>query len=116
LTDYVPPSLAEVGFVHLCHREQAVFVLETHFGFGRDVHDRRAASDVRALVLDESRLLSPIKEEHVEGHGVFPHLYGPLRQDAVLTSVLIERDVPHNEVVRLIDDAIDGVVHTSRSL
>ena len=95
---YQPPSLVDEGFVHLCHRQQAIEVLERHF----DIANR----PVLALVLDESRLLSPIKEE-ATGHGTYPHLYGELRNDAVRTRIFIPAGTQPDEIMRLLDDGID---------
>lgn len=97
LEDYVPESLADVGFVHLCHRNQAVEVRARHFP---------PLTDLVALVFDPAQLLSPVKEEET-GHGVFPHLYGPLRTDAVRTSVFLPGAASGDEVLRLLDDAIE---------
>lgn len=115
LEDYVPPSLATEGFVHLCHRDQLLGVLERHFAFDKDL-DARLKRDprpvaVNVLVLDASRLLSPVKEEPVSKddvvYGVFPHLYGPLRTDAIFGVVAVDKDLGHDEILRLVDDAIE---------
>jgi uncharacterized protein (DUF952 family) len=108
MDSYTPASLATEGFVHLCRRDQLVDVLERHFGFHKDVEARSSVLDVNVLVLDPARLLSPVKEERVGDHGVFPHLYGALRADAVMRVIAIAADIGHDEVVRVIDDAIES--------
>jgi uncharacterized protein (DUF952 family) len=111
LSDYTPESLASEGFVHLCHRDQLLSVLERHFSMDKDL-DARASREphpqaVNIVILDVSRLLSPVKEEQVGTHGVFPHLYGPLRSDAILRVVPVAAELGHDEVLRLVDDAIE---------
>ena len=95
---YQPQSLVDEGFVHLCHRQQALDVLERHF----DIDNRPGL----AFVLDESRLLSPVKDEET-GHGVFPHLYGELRADAIRNRIFIPAGTQPDEILRLLDDGID---------
>lgn len=98
IATYQPASLTTEGFVHLCHRQQALEVLERHF----DIENR----PVLAFVIDESRLLSPVKDEET-GHGVFPHLYGELRADVVRTRIFIPAGTQPDEILRLLDDGID---------
>jgi len=77
-----PPSLAEVGFVHLSTPDQV------HLPADRLFPDRR---DVVLLVVDPTRLTAPVRFEP----GVptdpasmrFPHLYGPLPTAAVVAVV-----------------------------
>ena len=69
----VPPSLAEVGFVHLSTPEQV------HLPAQRLFPGRR---DVVLLVVDPARLTDPVRfEPGVPGDPTgmrFPHLFGPL--------------------------------------
>ncbi|WP_225726687.1 MULTISPECIES: DUF952 domain-containing protein [unclassified Nocardia] len=86
--EYRPPSLDEVGFIHLSAPEQAHLPANRLFA-GR--------GDLVLLRLDPSRLGSPVEWEP----GVptdpesmlFPHLYGPLPVDAV-TAVVEYRPGP----------------------
>lgn len=75
----VPPSLHEVGFVHLSTPEQVGLPASRLF------HSRR---DVALLVFDPDRLDVPIKwEPGVPGDPEsmrFPHAFGPLPTNAVL--------------------------------
>jgi uncharacterized protein (DUF952 family)/N-acetylglutamate synthase-like GNAT family acetyltransferase len=77
-----PPSLAEVGFVHLSSPAQV------HLPADRLFPGRR---DVVLLVVDPARLADPVRlEPGVPGDPAsmrFPHLYGPLPTAAV-TAVL----------------------------
>ncbi|MCU1604308.1 MAG: uncharacterized protein JWP46_773, partial [Modestobacter sp.] len=74
-----PPSLAEVGFLHLSTPDQAHLPAERLF-------PRR--QDVVVLVVDRSRLRAPVRfEPGVPGDPAsmrFPHLYGPLPTSAVV--------------------------------
>lgn len=105
LEQYVPASLSTEGFVHLCHRDQLIGVLQRHFA-PPDARER--TSDLNVLVLDPASLLSPVREEVVSDIGVFPHLYGPLRPEAILKVVPIEKDLTGDEILRRVDDAIEA--------
>ncbi|WP_138757585.1 DUF952 domain-containing protein [Modestobacter altitudinis] len=77
-----PPSLAEVGFVHLSTPAQV------HLPAQRLFPGRR---DVVVLVVDPARLPAPVRfEPGVPGDPAsmrFPHLYGPLPTAAVVAVV-----------------------------
>ncbi|MCK0092202.1 DUF952 domain-containing protein [Rhodococcus sp. HNM0563] len=77
-----PPSLTEVGFVHLSTPDQV------HLPANRLFHGR---TDLVLLRIDPSRLIDDVRFEP----GVptdpesmrFPHLYGPLPVDAIVEVV-----------------------------
>jgi uncharacterized protein (DUF952 family) len=73
-------SLAEVGFVHLATDEQWPGVLERYY----TGHE----GPLVLLTIDPSRLTAPLRwEDAPRGAGEpFPHLYGPLELDAVVTA------------------------------
>jgi uncharacterized protein (DUF952 family) len=77
-----PPSLAEVGFVHLSTPEQV------HLPAARLFPGRL---DVLLLVVDPARLTDPVRLEPGvpgdPGSMRFPHLYGPLPAAAVVAVV-----------------------------
>ncbi|MPQ97248.1 GNAT family N-acetyltransferase [Modestobacter sp. I12A-02628] len=77
-----PPSLAEVGFVHLSRPDQV------HLPAARLYPGRR---DLVLLVVDPARLTDPVRDEPgVPGDPAsmrFPHLYGPLPVTAVVAVV-----------------------------
>ena len=77
-----PPSLREVGFVHLSTPAQV------HLPATRLFPDRR---DVVLLVVDPARLTDPVRREPgMPGDPSsmrFPHLYGPLPTSAVIAVV-----------------------------
>jgi glutathione S-transferase len=46
----------------------------------------RGRTDVLLLSIDESKLTAEVREENAEGSAeVFPHIYGPLNVDAVVS-------------------------------
>ena len=68
-------QLADVGFIH-CSFDHQVQTVANAFYRGR--------ADVLLLSIDESKLMSEIREEKAAGTtDVFPHIYGPLNIDAV---------------------------------
>ncbi|MFM7266341.1 MAG: DUF952 domain-containing protein [Cyanobium sp.] len=73
-------SLAEVGFIHLCHPHQ---LAATHGRFYADL----PPGAVLQLEIDPARLAAAglvVREEPAPGSGeLFPHLYGPLPRAAV---------------------------------
>lgn len=79
--EHRPPSLAEVGFIHLSSPEQV------HLPANRLYAGR---TDLVLLMIDPARLADPVRWEPGvptdPASMLFPHLYGPLPADAV-TSV-----------------------------
>jgi uncharacterized protein (DUF952 family) len=72
-------ELAEVGFIHCSQAEQVAGV---HERFYRDV-----AAPLVLLTIDTDLLTSPWRLDPVEGQPLpFPHIYGPLNVDAVVTA------------------------------
>ncbi len=102
--EYRPASLATEGFIHLSTEEQWRHTLQRLF---RDV------ADVVVLRIDPARLEPEVKYEPADGE-LFPHLYGPLATDAVVSVRDAPRVValPDGFAGRLMaaDDAISDVV------
>lgn len=76
-TSTVGLRLDEVGFIHASRREQV-----------DGVHDRfyRTVSEPLVLLeIDTDRLTSPWREDPV-GDDTFPHVYGPINADAVVSA------------------------------
>ncbi len=72
---YLPASLESEGFVHLSEAAQLPDSIARHFV---------GVVDLVVLRLDASAL-DDVRYEDLYGHGVFPHLYGPVPLDAVLS-------------------------------
>lgn len=74
--EYRPPGLEKEGFIHFSAAHQIKKVRETLY---------RDQPDLLLLVVDETRLKSPLRWEPVGPENErFPHLYGPLNLDAVV--------------------------------
>jgi glutathione S-transferase len=70
-------TLDEVGFIHCSFAHQLRAVADAFY---------RGRTDVVLLSIDRSRVRAPIREEHAHGSAdAFPHIYGPLDVDAVVT-------------------------------
>jgi uncharacterized protein (DUF952 family) len=72
---YRPASLESDGFVHLSEAAHLSETIARHFV---------GVVDLVVLRLDASTL-GEVRYEDLYGHGVFPHLYGPVPLDAVLS-------------------------------
>lgn len=67
-------ALERDGFIHLSTARQWPGARARFFA---------GQTDLVLLVIDETRLRSPVRYERVDGDD-FPHLYGPLDLDAVI--------------------------------
>ena len=74
--DYDPPSLAEEGFIHLSSADQ---VPVTSLRFYADT------PGLMLVALHPEHLAAPLVWEDLLGHGEFPHLYGRIDSDAVVS-------------------------------
>ena len=81
--DYETDSLPTEGFIHLSTREQVAGVLDRYY---------RNVPDLLLLHVDVDRLTHELKYEIATNNESFPHLYGPLNKDAVVT---VERIPEH---------------------
>ncbi len=68
-------TLAEAGFLHAARHEQVREVLDTHYG---DVTEPLVVLEIETDLLDV-----PWREDDVDGV-MFPHIYGPLKTEAVV--------------------------------
>ncbi len=81
---YAPASLDREGFIHCSTRAQLAATANAWF---------RGRRDLIVLRIDEARLDAPLRYEAPKAPGDaraaerFPHLYGPLRPDAVIEVV-----------------------------
>jgi uncharacterized protein (DUF952 family) len=77
-------SLAEQGFIHASTAPQVAPVANAFYGDDQDLV---------VLVIDTRRLGPELRYEPVPGwDDPFPHIYGPLNVDAVVTALPLDRD------------------------
>ena len=75
-------DLAEEGYIHCSTTEQWPGVIERFYA---------DATDLLLLHIDEEKLTSPLVYEQLPGApGTFPHIYGPINLDAVITAEPID--------------------------
>lgn len=79
--EYQADTLESEGFIHCCLPEQVQGVLEKWF---------QGVQGLLLLEIDPDRIKSRIKYENLEGgKDLFPHIYGPINLDAVLSTKTI---------------------------
>jgi len=75
---YCPDAYEQDGFIHCCAREQLVGVASRYY---------KNSTDLILLLIDSERLSAELVYENtVGGEELFPHLYGPLNNDAIIAS------------------------------
>ena len=80
---YIHPSLEAETFIHCATDQQVDGVLDRYF---------RDQSDLILLSIDEAKLSSPIKYEQSTNDELFPHIYGPINQEAIIAVHKIENE------------------------
>lgn len=75
-SDYQAGSLQTEGFIHLSQKEQIAGTLGRYY---------QHVPDLLLLHVDVDRLTSELNYEVATNNEKFPHLYGPLNKDAVVT-------------------------------
>jgi len=77
-------TLAEQGFIHCSQRQQLRGVAERYYA---------DADDLILLVIDGTRVSSPVRYEAAPGSTEeYPHIYGPLPAAAVTEVIPVSRD------------------------
>ena len=72
---YQCASLKSEGFIHCCDKHQLAGVVQRYY---------LNVDNVQLMLLDPDKLDSPlIRENTVGGSEHFPHVYGPIKKDAV---------------------------------
>ena len=69
-------TLAEEGFIHASRREQVQGVLDAFYA---------GAGPLLLLEIDPARLTSDVRVDEVAPGVTFPHIYGPINLDAVVS-------------------------------
>ena len=73
---YKPKSLDKEGFIHFSISNQVIATANRYY---------QGIPDLFLLKVDPKRLVAELRYDQVEGSGIFPHLYGPLNLDAVIS-------------------------------
>lgn len=74
--DYLPRDYAEEGFIHATKGDD---LLEKVVNRVYPEFD----GELLLLVIDESRVRSEVRYEQASDGNLYPHIYGPLNQDAI---------------------------------
>jgi len=75
-SSYEAESLATEGFIHCSYDHQLDGVIERYYA---------AAAELVILKLDTDKLTSKLVEEPSTGGEIYPHIYGPVQLDAVVS-------------------------------
>ena len=81
---YEGDTLSSQGFIHCSTKDQVIEVANFLF---------KSQTGLVLLVIDEDTVVPEIKYEDAGNKKLYPHIYGPLNVDAVITVV----DFPPNE-------------------
>ncbi len=73
---YTDLSLAQAGFIHCSTEEQVFATGQRHFN---------GQTGLVLLALDPARLVSEIRYEEGQPGQLFPHVYGPINPEAVVS-------------------------------
>jgi len=73
---YKPQSLETEGFIHCSFEEQLDRVI------GRYYSDAR---NIVVLGIETDRLMSRVVNEPSTGNEIYPHIYGPVNRDAIVS-------------------------------
>lgn len=77
-------TLEDDGFIHCSEADQVLRVADALF---------QNVEDVTLLVIDSDRLSAPVVRENLDGRDErFPHIYGPLNLEAVVSVYPLPRD------------------------
>lgn len=80
---YRAESLATEGFIHCSHPEQVARVANLFYA---------DQPDLMLLGIDPARLTSPLRDEDIGTGESFPHVYGPIHHEAIVSVQRLERD------------------------
>lgn len=74
--EYAGDTLKKEGFIHCSTPDQVIEVANYMF---------KGRIDLQILVIDEKMVHAPIKYEDAGNGKLYPHIYGPLNTDAVIS-------------------------------
>jgi uncharacterized protein (DUF952 family) len=78
------------GFIHLSTREQLAGTLERHF---------RGLHELVLLRVDPDRVATTLKWEPARSGSLFPHIYGPLSLEAVVSVTPIDTGTDGQHII-----------------
>ncbi|MEM9548730.1 MAG: DUF952 domain-containing protein [Bacteroidota bacterium] len=81
---YIHDSLDNEGFIHCSHENQLKGVLDRYF---------QNQQNLIILTLDPSRLIPELKYELAPIGELFPHIFGPINKDAIISTKKIRTTV-----------------------
>ncbi len=81
LGSYRSDTLATEGFIHCSTLTQVIGSANRFF---------KGLQDVVVLVIDRDRVTAEIRDEGIDPHNLFPHIYGELNIDAVVKAIDLE--------------------------
>lgn len=81
--DYRAASLDSEGFIHCSYANQVAASANRFYA---------EAKDLLALRIDPARLTCPLRAEAATSGEIFPHIYGPLNRQAVVSVQPLQRD------------------------
>ena len=73
---YTAKSLETEGFIHCSFAEQLNGVIERYYA---------GESEVVVLELETGSLMSRVVNEPSTGNEIYPHIYGPINRDAIVS-------------------------------
>ena len=79
---YEAPSLATEGFIHCCNRDQIARVANLYYA---------AAQELLLLCINADRLGSPVRDEDPGIGQRFPHVYGVINREAIVSVAPMQR-------------------------
>jgi uncharacterized protein (DUF952 family) len=79
---YRADSLATQGFIHCSRADQVAGSANRFYA---------DATELLVLTIDVARLTSPLVEEPAADGRLYPHIYGPIDRDAVVSAVPMNR-------------------------
>ena len=83
----IEPSLAGEGFIHMSATADQVTWVANRF--------YREVVDLVVLIVDQDRLTAEVRYD-LTPDGLFPHLYGPLDREAIVSIEPLRRDAHDN--------------------
>jgi uncharacterized protein (DUF952 family) len=73
---YVPDAFATEGFIHCSTQAQIPGVLQRYYA---------GVKDLILLHIDETKLSAVLKYEESTNQELFPHVFGPINKEAIVT-------------------------------